>query len=87
MGSQEDRLNRFQIRATQKGLKASLFSRFVEKAGLSAAELAQNQRLFIEGFKPEMLVIFEGATFPQEIQTQVSIFDVISEEKIMILQP
>lgn len=87
MGSQEDRLNRFQIRATQKGLKASLFSRFVEKEGLFDDELAQNQGLFILRFKPDMLVVFEGATLPREIPTQDSIFDVISKEKIMILQP
>lgn len=87
MGSQEDRLNRFQIRATQKGLRASLFSRFVEKEGLFDDELTENQGLFILRFKPDMLVVFEGATLPQEIPTQDSIFDVISKEKIMILQP
>lgn len=85
MGVREDRMKRYRIRETQKGLKTSLLYLYSRENKPEGAGVKHAQLRFIKEFNPLFLVVWDGAEAPFDIKEYPIILDSNSLEKTIIL--
>jgi hypothetical protein len=85
MGVREDRMKRFRIRETQKGLKTSLLHLYCRKGRCTGEGVGQAQEGFIHDFNPRFLILWDGAEAPFDIKKYSILLDSNSLEKAIIL--
>jgi len=85
MGVREDRMKRYRIRETQKGLKTSLLYFYSWENKLEGAGIKRAQLRFIKDFNPLFLVVWDGAEAPFDVKKYSILLDSNSFEKTVIL--
>jgi hypothetical protein len=85
MGVREDRMKRYRIRETQKGLKTSLLYLYSRENKLEGAGVKRAQLRFIKDFNPLFLVVWDGAEAPFDVKKYSILLDSNSLEKTVVL--